>query len=90
MARWLVSDIARRRQQRTDFMRRLYDVVDASVGEFVSAFDIGTEIGIPEAEIGKLLGYFEEKSFIKIDDHKLGIIRITAEGIDYVEALGDT
>jgi len=85
-----MSDVARRRQQRTGFIKQLYTVVDAGVGEFVSAFEIGAEIGIPDAEMGKLLGYFEEKGFIKIDDHKLGIIRITAAGIDYVEGLDDT
>jgi hypothetical protein len=84
-----MSDIARRKHQRTEFIKRLYTMVDAGVAEFVSAFDIGTETGIPDAEIGRLLGYFEEKGFIKIDDHKLGIIRITAEGIDYVELLDE-
>jgi hypothetical protein len=82
-----LSGIARRRQQRTDFIRRLYDVVDASVTEFVSAFEIGAEIGIPDKEIETLLGYFEEKALIKIDDHKLGMIRITSAGVDYVESL---
>jgi hypothetical protein len=83
----MTGDIARRRQQRSDFMTRLYGVVDASVNEFVSAFEIGTEMNIPDAEIGRVVGYLEEKGYIKVDDHKLGIIRITAAGIDYVEEM---
>lgn len=84
-----MSDVSGRKQQRTAFIRRLYGVVDASVTEFVSAFDIGAELGITDKEIGRLLGYFEEKGLIKTDDHKLGIIRITATGIDYVESLDE-
>ena len=68
-------------------MTRLYWTVDGNVHEFVSAFDIGGEISADDADDGRLLGYLEEKGFIKIDDHKHGIVRITAEGIDFVEGI---
>ena len=79
------SDIARRRQNRTDFLLRLYEIVDASVSTFVSGFEIAAAIGIPEDEARRILEYLAEKRLIHIDDHKTGIVRITAEGIDHVE-----
>ena len=66
-------------------MSRLYESVDASVSTFVSAFEIGAALGIDENETQRMIEYLKEKGFIHIDDHKLGIIRITAEGIDQVE-----
>ena len=79
-------DSTQRRQQRVDFMKRLYQNVDASVSEFVSAFEIGDELGIPAADCARLIEYLQEKQYIHIDDFRLGIIRLTAQGVDYVEA----
>ena len=83
------EEIEQRRRQRRDFMTELYRVTDGSVSEFVSAYEIGTDILIPNSDIKRLLAYLEEKEFIKVDDHKLGVIRMTANGIDYVEGLSD-
>ena len=78
-------EMSARRQRRIDFMNRLYEKVDASVSEFVSAFEIAAELAIAESEALRTIEYLEEKRYIHIDDHKQGIIRITAEGIDHVE-----
>lgn len=69
-------------------MMRLYEIVDASVSTFVSAFDVAEPLGIEPAEIKRLIEYLEEKEYIHIDDYQRGVIRITAAGIDHVEALG--
>jgi len=66
-------------------MLRLYEKVDASVSEFVSAFEIGAEVGLSEVETVRTIEYLEEKEYLHIDDHKQGIVRITAAGIDHVE-----
>jgi hypothetical protein len=81
------EEIARRQKQRVDFMTRLYWAADGSVSEFVSAYEIGADISVPETDIRRLVEYLEERAFIKVDDHKLGVIRITANGIDYVEKI---
>jgi len=70
-------------------MKRLYEEVDGSVSTFVNAFEIGEPLGIEAAEITKAIEYLEEKRLVAIDDHRLGIIRITARGIDYVETRAD-
>jgi len=66
-------------------MCRLYEEVDGSVSTFVNAFEIGTHLGIAADEVTRMIEYLEEKRLIAIDDHRLGIVRITARGVDYVE-----
>jgi hypothetical protein len=80
-----MEDVRERRERRADFLRRLYLLVDGSVSEFVCAFDIATEQGFDAAEARRVFEYFEEKGFVKVDDHREGIVRITAAGIDEVE-----
>lgn len=77
--------IRARRELRLQFLERLYLLVDGSVSEFVHAFDIGIELGLEPAETRRIFEYFEEKGHVKVDDHREGIIRITASGIDEVE-----
>lgn len=80
-----MNDYARRRQNRTLFMQRLYDEVDGSVSTFVNAFELGEAVNIAADEVTRVIEYLEEKRLLAIDDHRLGIIRITARGVDYVE-----
>lgn len=76
----------RRRDLRREFLRRLYELVDGSVSEFVNASAIGAPLGVDEAETRRIFEYLEEKAFVKVDDHRGGIIRITAAGVDEVES----
>lgn len=78
--------LRRRREQRREFLRRLYDQVDGSVSEFVSAYDVGGEIGLDERESRRIFEYLEEKQLVLVDDHKAGIVRLTATGVDEVES----
>jgi predicted ArsR family transcriptional regulator len=79
------ESIRRRREHRALFLRRLYDAVDGSVSEFVSASAIGDTLGIDATETRRIFEYLEEKGYVMVDDHRNGIIRITAAGIDQVE-----
>jgi predicted transcriptional regulator len=40
---------------------------------------------ITPEETRKILAYLEEKGYVLVDDHRAGVVRITAEGIDAVE-----
>jgi hypothetical protein len=75
-----------RRAWRRELLRRLYAAVDGSVSEFVSAFDIGAALDLDEAETRRIFEYLEEKGWVMVDDHRAGIVRITANGIDEVES----
>lgn len=77
--------IKERRARRERFLRTLYEQVDGNVNEFVDGIDIGSRVNADEAETRRIIAYFEEKQLIVVDDHKAGIIRITAGGVDEVE-----
>jgi biotin operon repressor len=55
------------------------------VSEFVSGFALGERLGLAEAEVRKLLEYHAEKGNVHVDDHRGGIVRLTAAGVDAVE-----
>jgi Mn-dependent DtxR family transcriptional regulator len=76
----------RRRDQRREFLRRLYELVDGSVSQFVPASTVAEHLGIDDAETRRIFEYLEEKQLVMVDDHRSGIIRITASGVDEVEA----
>jgi len=78
--------LQRRREHRRAFLRLLYERVDGSVSEFISAFEIGAALAIDDAETRKIFEYLEEKAFVRVDDHRSGIVRLTAAGVDEVEA----
>ncbi|HEX6135262.1 MAG TPA: hypothetical protein VFZ24_14935 [Longimicrobiales bacterium] len=75
-----------RRELRREFLKRLYLAVDGSISEFVSAHELGAELGIDAAESRRIFEYLEEKGLVLVDDHRAGIIRLTAAGVDEVEA----
>lgn len=77
--------IAARRAMRAEFLRRLYERVDGSVSEFVNGYELTDAIGIDRTEAGRLFAYFEEKGLIRVDDHREGTLRLTADGVDRVE-----
>jgi hypothetical protein len=79
------EDIQIRRERRSTLLRSIYNAVDASVTEFVSAYDLAESQGVPPEEARKIIAYLEEKKFLLVDDHRAGLVRITAEGIDAVE-----
>jgi hypothetical protein len=79
------DDMRLRRERRSVLLRSIYDTADASVTEFVSAYDLSAAQEVPPEEARKAIAYLEEKGYLLVDDHRAGIVRITAEGIDAVE-----
>jgi hypothetical protein len=77
--------IRARRERREAFLRALYAEVDGSVSDFVDGFQIAAGVGADGDEARRIMAYFEEKGFLLVDDHKTGVIRITATGVDVVE-----
>ena len=77
--------IKARRERRQQFLRSLYEEVDGSVNEFIDGLELASGLGADVAEGRRIIAYLEEKGLLKVDDHKAGIIRITADGVDAVE-----
>ena len=80
------ESIQKRREHRREFLRQLYLRVDGSVSQFVNAYELGTELGIEEDEARNIFEYLEEKQLVMVDDHRAGIVRLTAAGVDDVES----
>ncbi len=79
------ADFSERRRRRQAFLEALYARTDGHVAEFASAPDVAAELGIEAAELERIIAYLEERQWIVVDDHRTGIVRITAEGVDRVE-----
>lgn len=79
--------IGARRAARLRFLRRLYEMAEADVGAFCDGAEIADELGIPIREAGRIVRYYEERGYLRPAGTGL-TIRITADGIDFVESLG--
>ena len=77
--------IKERRERRQHFLRTLYQEVDGSVNDFVDGLELASRLGAEPEEGRRIIAYLEEKGLLKVDDHKAGIVRITADGVDAVE-----
>jgi Mn-dependent DtxR family transcriptional regulator len=80
------EDFAERRRRRSELLEALYRATDGDVAEFVAVGDLAEPLGIEPGELRRIVGYLEERHWIVVDDHKAGIVRITADGVDRVEA----
>ncbi|HEX9109233.1 MAG TPA: hypothetical protein VF832_18430 [Longimicrobiales bacterium] len=83
------ADFSERRGRRQAFLAALYRQTDGHGAEFVSAHDLAGELGIAEAELARIVAYLEERQWIAVDDHRAGIVRLTADGVDQVELGGE-
>ena len=77
--------IRERRRLRAALLVRLYHEVDGSVTQFVHAFELAGELGLTRAEAEKAIAYLEERGHVKVDDHRSGVLRLTAGGVDEAE-----
>ncbi len=83
------ADFSERRRGRRRFLEALYRQTDGHVAEFVSAHELAATLGIAEAELARIIAYLEERHWIAVDDHRAGIVRLTADGVDQVEGVAD-
>ena len=77
--------IAERRRLRAALLVRLYHDVDGSVTRFVPGYELAEALGLGREEAEKAIAYLEEKGLVKVDDHRAGILRLTASGVDEAE-----
>ena len=84
------ADFSERRRRRQAFLEALYRQTDGHVAEFVQAREPAAQLGIGEEELARILAYLEERQWIAVDDHRAGIVRLTADGVDQVEGSGNS
>ncbi len=80
------EDFSERRRRRLELLNAIYRHTDGHVAEFVSASALAEVLGIAAPELERILAYLEERKWIVVDDHREGIVRLTADGVDRVES----
>ena len=79
------EEMRARRRARSVLLHSIYQEASGSVTEFVSAYDLAAAQEVDPAEAVRIVAYLEEKGYLLVDDHRAGLVRITAEGVDAVE-----
>ena len=78
--------IRQRRENRDRFLRRLYAVSEEDASEYLDGYEIAHELGLSRTDAERIVRYFEDHGFVrKVSNHGL-TVRITAQGIDFLEA----
>ena len=82
------TDVGRRRQLRRRFLELLYASSEEGDSEYRDGYEIGDELGISRQDAERIVRYHEDHGYIrKSGPHGL-TVRITAQGIDHIEATG--
>lgn len=80
------DDVRRRRELRRRFLEVLYERSEAGESEYQDGYELGAELGMSRQDAERVVRYHEDHGFVrKSGSHGL-TVRITAQGIDHVEA----
>jgi len=75
--------------RREEFFYRVYDYVKGSTSEWIRDVSrVARDWGVNESEICSFVSYYEAKGFVKAEyavDGKVIAMRLTSQGVDYVE-----
>jgi DNA-binding MarR family transcriptional regulator len=86
LPRLSAAAVRRRRQDRLRFLHRLYEIGDADVGAFQDGREIADSLNVPLDEAERIVRYLEDHGYLRRSGGEL-TVRITAEGVDYLESL---
>jgi CTP-dependent riboflavin kinase len=82
------EEIRARRVARSRFLAVLYDQSERGESEYQDGYEIAAELGVSRQDAERIVRYHEDHGFVrKSGSHGL-TVRITAQGIDHVEAGG--
>ena len=80
------DDVRRRRELRRRFLDVLYERSEVGESEYQDGYELGAELGMSRQDAERVVRYHEDHGFVrKSGSHGL-TVRITAQGIDHVEA----
>ena len=82
------DEVRRRREIRQRFLEILYRQSEEGESEYQDGYELAAELGISRQDAERVVRYHEDHGFVrKSGSHGL-TVRITAQGIDHVEAEG--
>ena len=80
------DEVRRRRELRRRFLETLYEHSERGESEYQDGYELAAELGIGRQDAERIVRYHEDHGFLrKSGSHGL-TVRITAQGIDHVEA----
>jgi CTP-dependent riboflavin kinase len=77
-----------RRENRGRFLRRLYEVSELEASEYLDGYEIAGELGLSRQDAERMVRYFEDHGFVRKVGSAGLTVRITAQGIDFLETGG--
>lgn len=80
------EEIRRRRENRRRFLARLYRCSEEESTEYQDGYEVADELGIVRQDAERIVRYLEDLGFVTKTGRTGMVLRITAQGIDHVEA----
>jgi len=82
------DEVRRRRGLRRRFLERLYEQSEQGESEYQDGYELAAELGMTRQDAERVVRYHEDLGFVtKSGSHGL-TVRITAQGIDFIETGG--
>lgn len=80
------DEIRRRRENRRRFLEHLYRCSEEQSTEYQDAYEVADDLQITRQDAERIVRYLEDHGFVTKTGSTGLVLRITAHGIDHVEA----
>ena len=80
------EEIRARRENRRRFLEHLYRCSEEQSTEYQDAYEVAEELGIGRHDAERIVRYLEDHGYVTKTGRTGLVLRITAQGIDHVEA----
>jgi CTP-dependent riboflavin kinase len=80
------DEIRARRENRRRFLEHLYRCSEEQSTEYQDGYEVADELEISRQDADRIVRYLEDKGFVTKTGRTGLVLRITADGIDHVEA----
>ncbi len=80
------EEIRRRRENRRRYLEHLYRCSEEQSTEYQDGYEVADELGIGRQDADRIVRYLEDHGFVTKTGRTGLVLRITAQGIDHVEA----
>lgn len=77
--------VRRRREERKRFLERLYHASEEEGAVYEDGYEIAGELELSRSDAERIARYWEDRGFVRNTSGTGLSLRITAQGIDYLE-----
>jgi Mn-dependent DtxR family transcriptional regulator len=80
------DEIRRRRENRRRYLEHLYRCSEEQSTEYQDGYEVAEALGIGRQDAERIVRYLEDHGFVTKTGRTGLVLRVTAQGIDHVEA----